>query len=275
MMTSFKLRRVRNIGLTMIAVAVVWLWVRMRERGLQPASIATGYLMLATVVFLAAYNLRKKLPFLPLGSSAAWLQWHLYVGAGSVAVYALHAGVRLPTGILEGALAGAYLATVVSGLVGLYLTRTIPGQLARVGEEVLYERIPALRRQVQTQAGNLVLQSVSNSGATTLADFYVARLYDFFHRARDASYFLRPTTTLRRALMEEMQNIRRYLTDAEAAACERLFALVRRKDDLDFHHARQGMLKTWLFGHIALTYALVSLAVLHGLLALAFRGGAA
>ena len=39
--------------------------------------------------------------------------------------------------------------------------------------------------------------------------------------------------------------------------------------------ARQGLLKTWLFAHIGLTYALVVLAVLHGLLALAFRGGAA
>jgi len=259
----------------MIAVALVWLWVRVRERGLNPTSFATGYLLLAAVLFLAAYNLRKKLPFLPLGSSAAWLQWHLYVGAGSVAVYALHAGARLPTGILESALAGTYLATIVSGLVGLYLTRSIPGQLARVGEEVLYERIPALRRHVQIQAGDLVLQSVSESGATTLADFYIARLYDFFHTARGAAYFLRPTTTLRRALMEEMQNLGRYLTKAESTACERLFALVRRKDDLEFHNARQGLLKTWLFGHIALTYALVSLALLHGLLALAFRGGAA
>ena len=50
---------------------------------------------------------------------------------------------------------------------------------------------------------------------------------------------------------------------------------MRRKDDLDFHEARQRLLKTWLFVHIGLTYGLVVLALLHGLLALAFRGGAA
>ena len=69
--------------------------------------------------------------------------------------------------------------------------------------------------------------------------------------------------------MGEMQNLRRYLCEPELAACERLFALVRRKDDLDFHAARQGLLKIWLFLHIGLTTALVAFAFLHGLLALA------
>jgi hypothetical protein len=199
----------------------------------------------------------------------------LYVGFGSVGVFALHTGLQWPTGVLETTLAAFYVCTTASGLAGLYLTRTIPAQLARVGEEVIYERIPALVRSVQRQAGDVVLESVTTSGATTLADFYVDRLFSFFHRSRSVSYFLRPTTTRRKSLMAEMRNLRRYLSDEEATACERLFALVRRKDDLDFHAARQGMLKGWLFVHIGLTYGLVLLAVLHGLLALAFRGGAA
>jgi hypothetical protein len=274
-MTYFARRRIRNGGATMIVVALVWLWVRAMDRSLASSSFATGYLMLATVLFLAAYNIRKKLPFLPLGSSTAWLQWHIYVALASVGVFALHAGLSWPTGVLETALAVCYVCTTVSGVVGLYLTRTIPAQLARVGEEVIYERIPALSRHVRQQAGDVVLGSVTASGATTLADFYIARLYDYFHRSRSVSYFLRPTTARRKSLMAEMQNLRRYLSEQEASASERLFALVRRKDDLDFHAARQGMLKSWLFVHIGLTYALVMLAVLHGLLALAFRGGGA
>jgi hypothetical protein len=274
-MTYFARRRIRNGGATMIVVALVWLWVRAMDRSLASSSFATGYVMLATVLFLAAYNVRKKLPFLPLGSSTAWLQWHIYVALASVGIFALHAGLNWPTGVLETALAACSVCTTLSGLIGLYLARTIPVQLARVGEEVIYERIPALSRQVRQQAGDVVLGSVTASGATTLADFYVTRLYDYFHRRRGASYFLRPTTARRKSLMEEMRNLRRYLSEQEAAACERLFSLVRRKDDLDFHAARQGMLKGWLFVHIGLTYALVMLALLHGLLALAFRGGAA
>jgi hypothetical protein len=167
------------------------------------------------------------------------------------------------------------LLTVASGMAGVYLTRTIPAQLSRVGEEIIYEQIPAFRRQVRRHAGEVVLESVAASGATTLADFYTARLYDFFGRSRGRWHLLRPTTSPRRALMNEMQDVRRYLSEQEQAACERLFALVRRKDDLDFHDARQQALKMWLFAHIGLTYALVLLALLHGLLAHAFRGGAA
>jgi hypothetical protein len=171
-------------------------------------------------------------------------------------------------------LAAAFLLTVASGLVGLFLTRTIPAQLARVGVELIYEKIPGLRLQVCQQAGELVLESVAASGATTLADFYTGRLYQFFHQPRGLWYFLRPTTALRRGLMREMQDTRRYLSDQEQPACERLFALVRRKDDLDFHEARQKLLKVWLFVHIALTYALVLISLLHGLMAHAFDGGA-
>ena len=259
----------------LIALAIVWIVVRLQELTLGSPTFATGYLLLAAVLFLALYNIRKKLPFLPLSSSASWLQWHLYVGMGSAGLFAFHAGLAWPSGVLETALAMVYLLTFGSGLAGLYVTRAIPRQLARVGEEVIYERIPAFRRQVALEVNETVLGAVSASGARTLADFYTARLYNFIHRPRGVSYLAWPTSTLRRALMREMQDIRRYLSDHEQAACERLFALVRCKDDLDFHEARQKLLKLWLFAHIALTCALVLLALLHGLVVHAFHEGAA
>ena len=274
-MVNFTRRRIRNSGLTAITVAGLWLWTRAQERTLNSTAFATGYLLLATVLFLALYNVRKKLPFLPLGSSSAWLQWHIYIAIGSIGVFALHAGIPWPAGILNTTLAACYVATIASGLVGLYLTRSIPRQLARVGSEVIYERIPFLQMQVRAEAGTAVLQAVTASGATTLADFYLARLFDFFHQSRGTRYFLRPTSELRRSLMHELTTVRRYLSDQEQATCETLFSLLRRKDDLDFHEARQRLLKSWLFVHIGLTYALVALGLLHGLLALAFRGGVA
>src|SRR6187551_438954 len=160
-MISFTRRRIRSLGLTTMAVAAIWLWTRAQERNLGTSAFTTGYLLLAAVLFLALYNVRKKLPFLPLGSSATWLQWHLYVGIGTLAVFALHAGVRWPTGVLNSTLAAVYVATAGSGLLGLYLTRSIPRQLARIGEEVIYERIPALQLQVRTLAGSAVLESVT------------------------------------------------------------------------------------------------------------------
>ena len=94
-MTYFVRRRLRNTSITLIALAVVWAMVRLQQRTLGSPAFATGYILLCAVLFLAAYNIRKKLPFLPLGSSAAWLQWHLYVGMGSAGLFALHAGATV------------------------------------------------------------------------------------------------------------------------------------------------------------------------------------
>jgi len=272
-MTFFAIRRLRNAGLTLMMLGLVWLWVRTKHRALEPTAFTTGYLLAASIGFLALYNIRKKLPFLPLGSSAAWLQWHLYVGMGTVGVCALHVGPKWPHGVLDTALAVIYLLTIGSGLVGLYLTRTVPVQLARVGEEVIYERIPAHRQQLRQRVREVVLESVAASGATTLAAFYSTRLVDYFERPRPLRYRLQPTSAERRAVMREMHDVRRYLSEQEQTHCEKLFALVRKKDDLDFHEARQGLLKQWLFVHIGLTVVLALLAALHGLVAHAFHGG--
>lgn len=273
-MTFFVYRRFRNAVVTMAALVAFWWWMRIKHRALEPTAFTTGYLLAAAIAFLAFYNIRKRLPMLPLGSSATWLQWHLYVGLGTIAIYTLHAGTSPPHGVLDTSLAAVYWLTISSGLCGLYLTRTIPVQLSRVGEEVIYERIPAYRQQVRKKARELVFQSVETSGTSTLADFYSTRLLDYFEQPRGIGYRLRPTTARRRALMREMHDVRRYLSDQEQICCEKLFALVRKKDDLDFHEARQGALKLWLFVHIGLTVVLVLLAALHGLVAHAFHGGA-
>jgi hypothetical protein len=274
-MKYFAVRRLRNASISLAVLVALAFWVRAQHSALRPTTFATGYLLLAAIGFLALYNVRKKLPFLPLGSSAAWLQAHLYVGMGTMAVFAMHVGTSWPHGALNICLAVVYLLTVGSGLWGLYLSRSIPAQLARVGREAIYERIPALRVQVRQQASELMLQAVSVSGATTLADFYSNRLYDYFERPGDWTYTLLPTSARRRALMRELHDIRRYLSDQEQTFCERLFGLVRAKDDLDFQQSRQGILKLWLFAHMALTCSLLALGTLHGLVALAFSGGGA
>ncbi|MEN0109252.1 MAG: hypothetical protein AAF805_00870 [Planctomycetota bacterium] len=229
--------------------------------------------MYGAVVVLAAYQARKKLAGLPLGSSRAWLRAHLVVAIASGVLLWLHVGGRWPDGWVESSLAAVYLLTFASGVLGLYLTRTIPRQLARTGEQFVFERIPTLRRRVGADARATVLEAVHATGSTTLADFYADRLHGFFLRPRATRYTLRPTAAARKRLFNELSGIQRFLTDDERTAAERLFKLVRRKDDLDFHAARQGVLKAWLFVHLALTWSLLVLATSHGVLALAFRGG--
>lgn len=247
-------------------------WLRWIDLDLGRPQFASGYLLYGLVAFLALFNIRKKFPTLPLGGAASWLQLHIYVGLIAGAVFGMHLAWRIPNGWLEGLLAVSFTMTFISGVIGLVISRRTPRMLNRVTNQVVYERVPELRRSLARQSRSLVVQSVAESGATTLADFYGHQLFDFFARPRPMGYFFRPSSVRRKKLLADMRQLERYLSPAEKPALERLFALVRRKDDLDFQEVGQRLLKLWVFGHIALTYVLMTLATLHGVLALAFRG---
>lgn len=272
-MKSFVSRRLRNALLILAALAGIFAWCRWQEGQLGRDDFHTGYVLLAALFFLAIYNLRKKLPIVTWTSSAGWLQTHIYFGLGSAIVFAQHIGWAVPNGPLETTVAVLYCLTFASGLVGLYWTRTLPPKLANVAEEVIYERIPMLRSQLQQRAEQVALDAVRSSGATTLGEYYSENLQAFFERPRSLSYYLRPNSELRREQLAGLTSVGRYLSETEQKHAERLFALIRRRDDLDFQAAVQWRLKMWLFFHIGLTYPLLLLASLHGLLAHLFGGG--
>ena len=56
-MKYFAARRIRNASITLAALAILWLWVRAKQRALQPTAFATGYILFAAIGFLALYNL--------------------------------------------------------------------------------------------------------------------------------------------------------------------------------------------------------------------------
>src|SRR5688500_18639840 len=123
-MRFFVRRRLFGTAITLAALGGVWLWTERMERRLESSSYFTCWLLLASVLFLALLQVLKKLPMAPLGSAAAWLQAHIYVGLASAGLFLLHTPLRWPNGNLETALAMLYAATFASGLIGLYWTRS-------------------------------------------------------------------------------------------------------------------------------------------------------
>ena len=230
-------------------------------------------MLFACVLFLALFHVRKKLSFLPLGSATFWLQLHIYLGVVAIALFASHVGWRLPNGIFETCLFGLFTTTSLSGLFGLYLSKTVPVRLSKLREEVLHERIPQFRARVRQDAHAVVVQLVTEVPSDTIADFYTSRLTPYFVRPRNVLYYLRPSSKLRNQLRHELATLQRYCSDAELVASEKLSRLIDQRDDLDYHAALQGAVKQWLFVHIGLTYMLITLATLHGIMAHAFRGG--
>lgn len=238
-----------------------------------PVAHISGWGLLGLVVFLALYNVRKKLTFIPLGWSALWLQFHIYIGLLTSVIFAVHIGFRIPNGVFETCLAVAYVAVFVSGVVGLILSRVIPPRLASRGDEVIFERIPVFVRRIREEVEGLVLQCISETDTSAVPNFYVGSLRWYFERPRNYwSHLVHSTRPLHR-ILTDIEAQHRYLSEAELGFVEQIEDRVRTKDDLDYHHAMQKTLKSWMFFHIPLTWCLLVLAVFHVILVHAFAGG--
>ena len=210
---------------------------------------------------------------MPLVSSRAWLLAHSWVGLFTAIVFGLHLRWRLPSGPLEALLAALFVAVTLSGISGWWLSRVIPRRLTGAGGEVPYDRIPVVLRSLRERAEALVLEGIPAAGTTTLADFYSAKLSPFFSGPSNFTSHIFGSRRALNSLLEEIGEIKKYLSPLEKSSAVELAALVREKDTLDLHRAMQLLLKGWLFVHIPLTYAMLVFAALHVVVVYAFSGG--
>lgn len=265
-------RRIRN-SLILAFVAVVLVLVeRLLEISHWRTAYLTGWLLFGMIVVLALYNFRKQLAIVPLGTSAGWLQFHIYAGLLTGVVFLLHVALRIPNGTFECVLAAAYATTFLSGIVGLAMSRSFPGRLTARGEEVLFERIPVYLKQLRDHVEKVVFKCAEASDTTAISDLYVNDLKSFFERPRNSFWHLVHSSRPRKRLLLAIQSQQRFLADDERDAMETITRQVQRKDDLDYQYALQGALKLWLFVHIPLTYGLLVLSIFHGLAACAYGG---
>ena len=272
-MIKLAVRRWRNISIV-AAISVLFLVIYWAySLTMVHTNFRSGWALLILMFVLALYNMRKKLSFLPIGRSAVWLQFHLYIGVLTVVLFALHVGFRMPNGALEIAVALLFVFVAGSGLVGIFLSRTFARRLSVRGEEVIYERIPGMLKQIREEVEQLVFASVSETNSSSISDFYVKRLNSFFAKPRNFWWHLVESKRPRHRLLAGISDIERYLDAAERDTMKEVSNYIRIKDDLDYHYALQSVLKRWLFVHIPLTYCLILLSVMHGTLAYAFFGG--
>jgi hypothetical protein len=271
---NFWSRRLRNVSIMVAALVAIGVVIYAQSQSLRHASFTSGYLLFGTIVFLASFNLRKKLTFLPaIGSAKFWMQLHIYVGLATFAMFGFHIGWKIPNGNFECLLAFLYLTVAFSGIYGLYATRIFPSRLTGLTEEVLFERIPFFRQRIAAEARTMVLNASQSSDV--LGKFYANKLAQFFEQPPRLAYLVSPNRKTRRQLITAIGDLDRYLDADQRDVSRRLTSMVKQRDDLDYHYALQGRLKVWMFVHIGLTYSLLACGMLHGVLANAFHGGLA
>ncbi len=269
-MTRFARRRARNGGLVLLFLLPLGGLVYLQSLALQDGRALTGWLLLAAFLVLALYNLRKKLPFLPLGAAASWLQLHLYLGLSAAVLFLLHTRAGLPEGRYELLLWLLSLGLFVTGALGLLLSRLAPPALTWHGERIVYERIPALRRRLADEVEALAAGSVEGTASGTIAGYHADVLKGYFAGPRHRRHHLVRSKRPLRHLTREIRTLERYLTAEGRATLSEIEERVVAKDNLDFQETWQGLLKLWLFLHIPLTYGALILIPLHVVLAYAF-----
>lgn len=260
-------RRAAGVALLATACFASSAAVKAASTALRRTDLWTGGALFATVVFLATFNARKKIPFVPLLPASWWMQTHIYLGLFSAWLFVLHTGARLPRGNLEIGVWTLFIGVTFSGIAGLWLSRWAPARLTEHGENLIFERIPMLRAQVRADAQKLAIDSVAGANSSTIADFFEARLQAYFADVRHIpSHWIGSRRNLI-ILIEEINSLDRYLSAPEREIMGKITDLVRTKDNLDFQYSIQALLKGWLFVHIPLTYSLLLTGAVHGILA--------
>ena len=149
-------RRLINSLLLLLACLVAVFSVQVAEVSLANPNELSGWALFTAVFVLLFYAVRKRLSTLPLGRVAHWLQVHIYTGLFCLFIFFIHIGWQWPNGWFELALSVSLIGTILTGLLGLYWSRTLPAALTRLGDEVLYERINGFCVRLRNEAEKIV-----------------------------------------------------------------------------------------------------------------------
>ena len=159
-MVSLSTRRWLSIALATTLGAALLFAHSVLSIALLDPSMYSGWTLLGMMFALALFNTRKKLLPLPLGTSAMWLQLHIYLGFLSVVVFVLHTGWRLPSGQLETVLFALYVFVPGPGPVGPAASPPEPLSLSPHVRRLLFENPPLFSQTASAGAKKITLECI-------------------------------------------------------------------------------------------------------------------
>ncbi len=232
----------------------------------------SGWFLLALMLILTFFNLRKKVPFLRIGSTRFWLRSHICLGLISGVVFLAHMSWGWPSGFFNQILAYSFLIVFISGIVGWWMSITFPKRLTNAGFETPFERIPEVRKNIREKAEALILNTKAGKTPPLAAVHYAEELGTFFSGQRNFWSHLRQSRTPQAVHSSKFEELQRYTAKDDLEFLNQLRDLVTMKHQLDYQNSLQLALRLWLFVHIPITYGLLIFSILHIILVYAFSG---
>ncbi len=262
-MTALAYRLLIPLVLSVSLFAVLWVWNERIAKGLDDPAIVSGWFLFGVILFLGAYNIRKKLAAFNVGPARVWLALHISVGLLAVFIFLFHAGALWPTGVYEQILAILFWIVTVTGFFGVAVIVIYPKRLTDSGVEIIYEQIPSEIYDIRERAEAEVVACTEKSGESTLADHYVDTLDWYFRRPRFYFNHLVGGIGAEAWLRSHGDAVRRYLSADETSFLDRLLALAKHKTAIDRQYACQDVMRKWLVAHVPLSVALIGVSVWH------------
>lgn len=234
---------------------------------LDNAAMVSGYALLAIMLLLGLFRVRKYFALPQVGKAKWWFNLHVLFGMLALSIYLLHTNFNwIPAFGYEQVLALCVYIVVFSGVAGYFLQRYIPKRLVYIGGEIIYEKIPDAIYQLRNEAQFLLLKSNEDTGYDTLSKYYIDTLDWYFRRPRFTLSHIIAGFAAQHWLDNTFKNINSQLNKQEQQYSQDLQQLAHKKLKIDLHYANQKLLKLWLFVHISCTAALLLMSLWHLLL---------
>ena len=263
-------RRIVALGVTLLALLLFAAGHRQISSQLGHTSYYSGGTLLGCVLLLALLGGRKRIPMLPLWRVATWTQIHIYTGLFAFAVYLFHVPRVVANGYFEGSLSWLFLGVGLSGFYGLYISRVAPRKMNAVPGEFRFDRFPWHRQRLADRASEILIGLEQTLASPVLAAFYRDSLRPYFSNRVPVAFLVVPTSMRRQRVLNGLRELDRYLCDRTRESAGQLAALIRKRDELDFHYAMQLRLRMWIACHAVLSTLLLAWCLVHVAMVLTF-----
>ena len=272
-------RTVQGLLIAAISGGLFWLvWIY--ANGLRDPRYLDGWVLAGGMALQICFHIAKTASLSPK-SATRWRKIHIFVGYLLIAAFISHSDFSLPDTGFEWALWTGFVLVTLSGIFGTYLVWSLQAKRL-IDEGVSYDRIPALRKELELAFLLAVDDADPPSAAIDLPglpydawirDLYTTHLGDFFQGPRNFTAHLFGSQRPLKRLTDAIDNLSRYVDHQSQERLTAIKNMVIEKDRLDFARVSLGLTKGWLFVHVPVTYALIVLTVLHGIVVYAFSSG--
>jgi hypothetical protein len=256
---------------------LVWLY----GSALRDPRYLDGWILAGGMILQLGFHIAVKSGGLSPKSAVRWRKIHVLLGYLLIAAFASHCDLSLPDTALEWMLWTGFVLVTISGVLGTYLAWSLKVR-GIVDERTTFERIPEQRAELARTLQTLLTRADPASAALGLPvpphdawimDLYTTHLSDFFAGQRNVSAHLVRSQGPLKQLIDEIEDLARYVDPQSKDKLATIRELVVEKDRLDFASVQQSLTRGLFFLHVPVTYALIVVSILHVVVAYAFSSG--